>query len=99
VCVRACVCARVRARVCVCVRVRARACVCVCVCVCLCGSNDRLTCGDNVTETLLPSTGLSAAKGEQITPLTLQLAVKPDVHYGDKGVVNVGNAATEIQRS
>jgi hypothetical protein len=54
--------------------------VCVCVCLYVCDQNDRLTCGDSVTETLLRSIGQYAAKGEQITPLTLQLALKIDVN-------------------
>ena len=59
---------------------------------------NRLICGDSVADTLLRATGLYAAKGERITPLTLQLALKPDVNYGDKGVLNVDDPATKTQR-
>ena len=51
-----------------------------------------------MTSKLLRSTGLYAAKGERITPLTLQLALKPDVNYGDKGVANVDDATTKTRR-
>jgi hypothetical protein len=59
-----------------------------------------------MTNKLLRYTGLNAAKGERIATLTLQLALyfilqlalEPDVKYGDKGVAHVGDATTKTQR-
>lgn len=67
----------------------------MCVCVWL---NNRLKCGDSVTNNVLRSAALFSTKGERTTPLTLQLALRPDVNYGDKRVAKVDDPTTKTQR-